>query len=44
MSFIKSMPEIEAKEITDERIREREYKEAVLSGDYEKLVSVIKLI
>ena len=44
MSFIKSMPEIEAKEITDERIREREYKEAVLSGDYEKLVSVITLI
>ena len=44
MSFIKSIPEIEVKEISDERMREHEYKEAVLSGDYEKLVSVIKLI
>ena len=44
MSFIKSIPEIEVKEISDERMREHEYKEAVLSGDYERLVSVIKLI
>lgn len=44
MSFIKSIPGIEVKEISDERMREREYKDAILSGDYEKLVSVIKLI
>lgn len=44
MSFIKSIPGIEVKEISDERMREREYKDAILSGDYEKLVSIIKLI
>lgn len=44
MSFIKSIPGIEVKEISDERMREQEYKDAILSGDYEKLVSIIKLI
>lgn len=44
MRLIKSLPEINEKNISNERRREQEYKSAILSGDLESLVSVMKLI
>ena len=44
MQFIKSIPDINTKDIANEKMREQEYKSAILSGDHEKLVSIIKLI
>ena len=44
LQLIKSMPDINQKDIFNERMRELEYKEAILSGDNEKIVSIIKLI
>lgn len=44
LQLIKSMPDIKQKNILNERMREQEYKEALLSGDNEKIISMIKLI
>lgn len=44
MKFIKSIPEINEKEILNEKMREQEYKTDILSGNHEKIVSVIKLL
>lgn len=44
IKFIKSIPDIGEKNISNEKLREQEYKAALLSGDNEKIVSVIKLI
>lgn len=44
MKFIKSIPAIREKDISDEKLREQEYKSAILSGDHVKIVSIIKSI
>ena len=44
MKFIKSIPDISEKDISDEKLREQEYKAAILSGDHVKIVSIIKAI
>lgn len=44
MQLIKSIPGINEKEISSEKMREQEYKEAILSGDPERIVSIIKLL
>ena len=44
MQLIKSIPRINEKEITSEKMREQEYKETILSGNPEKIVSIIKLL
>ena len=44
MKFIKSIPDISKKDISDEKLREQEYKAAILSGDHVKIVSIIKAI
>lgn len=44
ISFIKSIPKINKKDIPNERMREQEYKTAILSGNHEMIVSVLKLI
>ena len=41
MQLIKSIPRINEKEITSEKMREQEDKEAILSGNSEKIVSII---
>ena len=42
--FIKSLPDINEKDISNERMREQEYKTAILSGNNEQIVSIIKLL
>ena len=44
LKFIKSIPEIDAKDIPNEKMREQEYKTSILSCNNEKIVSIIKLI
>lgn len=44
LTFIKSIPDIDEKNIPIEKMREQEYKTAILSGNNEKIVSIIKLI
>lgn len=44
MKFIKSIPDIHKKDISNEKMREHEYREAILSGDNSKVVSLLKLI
>lgn len=44
MKYIKSIPDISEKDISDEKLREQEYKAAILSGDHVKIVSIIKAI
>lgn len=44
MQLIKSIPGINEKEISSEKMREQEYKEAILSGNPGKIVSIIKLL
>ena len=38
MKFIKSIPDISKKDFSDEKLREQEYKSAILSGDHVKIV------
>lgn len=44
IKFIKSIPDINEKDISNEKMREQEYKAAILSCDNKKIVSIIKLI
>lgn len=44
IQLIKSIPNITETEIHNEKMREQEYKAAILSGDNKKIVSIIKLI
>ena len=44
IAFIKSMPDIDEKYIQNEKMREQEYKAVILSGDNEKIASILKLI
>lgn len=44
LKFIKSIPEIDAKDIPNEKMREQEYKTSILSCNNEKIVSIIKSI
>lgn len=44
IAFIKSMPDIDEKDIQNEKMREQEYKAVILSGDNEKIASILKLI
>lgn len=44
MKFIKLIPEIVEKDIPNEKLREQEYKTALLSGNQNQIVSVIKSI
>lgn len=44
MKFIKSIPDIHEMDITNEKMREQEYRTAILSGNHEKIVSIIKLL
>lgn len=44
IKFIKSIPDINQMDIPNERMREQEYKAAILSGDNKKIVSIIKLL
>ena len=44
LRFIKSIPKIDAKDIPNEKMREQEYKTSILSGNNEKIVSIIKSI
>ena len=38
------MPDIDEKDIQNEKMREQEYKAVILSGDNEKIASILKLI
>ena len=38
------MPDIDEKDIQNEKLREQEYKAVILSGDNEKIASILKLI
>lgn len=44
IAFIKSMPDIDEQDIQNEKMREQEYKAVILSGDNEKIASILKLI
>lgn len=44
ITFIKSIPDIDEKDIQNEKMREQEYKAVILSGDNEKIASILKLI
>ena len=44
IAFIKSIPDIDEKDIQNEKMREQEYKAVILSGDNEKIASILKLI
>ena len=44
LKFIKSIPEVDAKDIPNEKMREQEYKTSILSCNNEKIVSIIKSI
>ena len=44
IQFIKSIPDINEKDILNEKMREQEYKTAILSGNNESIVSIIKLL
>lgn len=44
IAFIKSIPNIDEKDIQNEKMREQEYKAVILSGDNEKIASILKLI
>lgn len=44
IQLIQSIPDITETEIQNEKMREQEYKAAILSGDNKKIVSIIKLI
>lgn len=44
IQFIKSIPDINEKDISNEKMREQEYKTAILSGNNESIVSIIKLL
>ena len=44
LKFIKSIPEIDEKDIPNEEMREQEYKTSILSCNNEKIVSIIKSI
>ena len=44
IAFIKSIPDIDEKDIQNEKMREQEYKEAILSGNNKKIASILKLI
>lgn len=38
------MPDIDEKDIQNEKMREQEYKEAILSGSNKKIAAILKLI
>ena len=42
--LIALMPDIDEKDIQNEKMREQEYKAVILSGDNEKIASILKLI
>ena len=44
IAFIMSIPAIDEKDIQNEKMREQEYKAVILSGDNEKIASILKLI
>lgn len=44
VKFIRSIPDISEKDIENEKMREQEYKAAILSCNNEKIVSIIKSI
>ncbi len=43
IAFIKSMPDIDEKDIQNEKMREQEYKAVILSGDNEKIAKYSKI-